>query len=89
MLTIQQLKDLARHAARGTAPANFECENVNAALADGEGNHAQILHQNGFTDVDIAVHIHIHRRVVRMEGVAAVGGGDVRHIQFIQEECLL
>ena len=34
-MTIQQLKDLARHAARGTAPANFECENVNAALADG------------------------------------------------------
>lgn len=34
-MTIQQLKELARHAARGTAPANYECENVNAALADG------------------------------------------------------
>jgi len=34
-MTIQQLKELARHAAHGTAPANFECENVNAELADG------------------------------------------------------
>lgn len=34
-MTIKELKELARHSVRGTAPANFTCENVNAALADG------------------------------------------------------
>jgi len=33
-MTYQELRELAKHAARGTAPANFEYENVNAALAD-------------------------------------------------------
>lgn len=32
MATIEQLKELALHAVRGTAPANFNCENVNDAL---------------------------------------------------------
>lgn len=34
MATIQEIKELALHAARGTAPANFTNENVNAALHD-------------------------------------------------------
>ena len=34
-MTFQQLKELARHSIKGTAPANFELSNVNAALADG------------------------------------------------------
>lgn len=32
MATIAELKELALHAVRGTAPANFDCENVNDAL---------------------------------------------------------
>lgn len=32
MATLNELKELALHAARGTAPANFSSENVNAAL---------------------------------------------------------
>lgn len=32
MATIEQLKELALHAARGTAPANFNCQDVNTAL---------------------------------------------------------
>lgn len=35
MATIAQLKELAVHAVKGTAPAEFSVENVNAALADG------------------------------------------------------
>lgn len=33
-MTIEELKDLARHAARRTAPENFSVENVDQALAD-------------------------------------------------------
>lgn len=33
-MTINELKELAMHAARGTAPSNFSNENVNEALAD-------------------------------------------------------
>ena len=32
MATIKELKDLALHAARGTAPANFTAENVEDAF---------------------------------------------------------
>lgn len=34
-MTLEQLRELALHAAKGTAPANFTSENVNAAFADG------------------------------------------------------
>ena len=34
MATIQEIKELALHAARGTAPANYSSENVNDALVD-------------------------------------------------------
>lgn len=34
MATLQEIKELALHAARGTAPANFSAENVNDALHD-------------------------------------------------------
>ena len=34
MATLQEIKELALHAARGTAPANFSNENVNEALHD-------------------------------------------------------
>ena len=33
-MTIAQMKELALHAARGTAPTTFSVENVNAALLD-------------------------------------------------------
>lgn len=33
-MTIKEIKELAVHAARGTAPANFSVDSVNAALAD-------------------------------------------------------
>jgi len=35
MATIAEIKELALHAAKGTAPATFSVEDVNAALADG------------------------------------------------------
>lgn len=34
MATLSEIKELALHAARGTAPATFSSENVNAALSD-------------------------------------------------------
>lgn len=34
-MTIEQLKELALHSVRGTAPSTFSVENVNEALADG------------------------------------------------------
>ena len=34
MVTLSEIKELALHAARGTAPATFSSENVNAALSD-------------------------------------------------------
>jgi len=34
-MTINELKEIALHAAKGTAPANFTSENVNAAFVDG------------------------------------------------------
>ena len=34
MATIKEIKELALHAARGTAPATFSVENVNEALVD-------------------------------------------------------
>ena len=34
MATIKEIKELALHAARGTAPENFSNENVNDALRD-------------------------------------------------------
>ena len=37
-MTINELKDLARHAARGTAPAEFSVSSVDAAVADGLNN---------------------------------------------------
>ena len=34
-MTIAELKELALHAAKGTAPTNFTVETVDAALLDG------------------------------------------------------
>ena len=34
-MTLNEIRDLARHAARGTAPAEFSASSVDAALADG------------------------------------------------------
>ena len=34
MATIAEIKELALHAARGTAPANYSVQNVNDALRD-------------------------------------------------------
>ena len=47
MATIAELKELALHAAKGTAPATFSVEDVNAALRDGfkelAGNYNQFM----------------------------------------------
>lgn len=44
-MTINELKDIALHAAKGTAPTNFTIENVNEAFVDGlrelAGNYNQ------------------------------------------------
>ena len=37
-MTLNELRDLARHAARGTAPAEFSVNSVDAAVADGFKN---------------------------------------------------
>ena len=34
MATIKEIKELALHAAKNTAPANFSVDNVNEAFAD-------------------------------------------------------
>ena len=34
MATLQEIKELALYAAKGTAPANYQVENVNEALRD-------------------------------------------------------
>ena len=34
-MTINELRELALHAVKGTAPANFSVDNVNAAFANG------------------------------------------------------
>ncbi|MBR4155401.1 MAG: hypothetical protein IKU01_01680 [Bacteroidales bacterium] len=51
-MTIEQLKELALHAAKGTAPATFSVENVNDAFIDGlkelAGNYYDFM-QNRYT----------------------------------------
>lgn len=44
-MTIENLKELALHAVRGTAPAEFSLENVNAAVADGFKEFAGSINQ--------------------------------------------
>ena len=45
MATLQEIKELALYAAKGTAPANFEAENVNQALRDALNDLAGSVNQ--------------------------------------------
>ena len=46
-MTFEQFREIALHAAKGTAPANFTAENVNDAFIDGlrelAGNYNQFM----------------------------------------------
>ena len=45
MATIKEIKELALHAARGTAPANYSNENVNVALREEMKNLASSVNE--------------------------------------------
>ena len=57
-MTINELRELALHAVKGTAPANFSVDNVNAAFADGlkefAGSYNQFM-KNRYDLYDIII----------------------------------
>ena len=58
MATLQEIKELALYAAKGTAPANFEAENVNQALRDALNDLAGSVNQfmkNRYDIYDIVI----------------------------------
>jgi len=82
MATIAELKELALHAAKGTAPATFSVEDVNAALRDGfkelAGNYNQFM-KNRYDIYQIIIETAdevVPNRVIDAVGIFA----DVRQI---------
>lgn len=81
-MTIEQVKELARYAAMGSAPANFSVENVDAALADGlkeiASDYYQFMEKRYmiFSIISQAVDAVVPNRVINDLGILA----DVRTI---------
>ena len=57
-MTLKEFRDIALHAAKGTAPANFTVENVNEAFIDGlkelAGSYNQFM-KNRYDIYDIII----------------------------------
>ena len=57
-MTLNEFRDIALHAAKGTAPANFTVDNVNAAFIDGlkelAGSYNQFM-KNRYDIYDIII----------------------------------
>ena len=57
-MTLKEFRDIALHAAKGTAPANFTVENVNDAFIDGlkelAGSYNQFM-KNRYDIYDIII----------------------------------
>lgn len=73
-MTINELKEIALHAAKGTAPENFSVENVNEAFVDGlrelAGNYNQFM-KNRYDIYDII--IETVDKIVPKEVIDALG----------------
>ncbi len=81
-LTLQELKDLALHAAKGTAPANFENADVNAAFQDQLallGGSINKFNQNKYSIFEILIEVVdeiVPKKVIDVMGMFA----EVRHV---------